>query len=239
MKTGKIILAAAAFIIVAAFLAKDYVSETAQAKEPANTVKPDDKDDMSGWSKASKTAAMMIKKKYGEPDEKSDVMMMWKDTGPWKRTIVYAKEYEHDFPIPHSDVVQQWIDYQVPEDKFDELARFDGSVVCNRTNGELSARCNKEEANMLAINLAYDIIKGNKDVQAARDFYAKQVKDMINGGDPRYTRKLIFTPPSGNTADTDKPSSIISDSDIEKAKQMREKMEREMEQAAGTDGWMK
>ncbi len=98
-------------------------------------------DEMNGWSDASKMAVMDMKKKYGEPAEKTATMMIWNNTGQWKRTIIYAKEFKHDFPIPHTDVMQQFIDYDVPPEKVTELAHYDGSVVCNRTNGEISARC--------------------------------------------------------------------------------------------------
>ncbi len=186
------------------------------------------KDDMSGWSEASKMAAMAMKKQYGEPAEKNATMMMWKNTGQWKRTVVYAKEFKHDFPMPHTDVMEQCIDYKVPQEKFTELSKYDGSVVCNRTNGEISARCDKEGANFLAINLANDIITDKKDVKTARDFYATSVKEMINGGKPAYMQKLQFDVASGNTADADKPSSIITEDDMMKAKKMNEMMKKEM-----------
>jgi hypothetical protein len=187
-------------------------------------------DDMKGWSKASRIAAQMMMKKYGEPAEKTTSMMMWNNTGQWKKTIVYAKEFKHEFPMPHTDVMEQYIDYSVPADKFDELAMFDGSVVCNRTNGEISARCDKEEANFLAINLANDIVKNNKDVNSAREFYAESVKEMVNGGKPAYTQKLQFNVCSGNTEDADKASPVITQDDIMKAKKMMEMQEKEIKE---------
>ncbi len=185
-------------------------------------------DDMQGWSDASKMAVMDMKKKYGEPAETTSEMMMWENTGQWKKTVVYAKEFQHDFPLPHTDVMQQWIDYQVPPEKFTELAQYDGSVVANRTNGEISARCDLEGANFLAINLAHDIIIGAKDVKSARDFYATTIKEMISGSKPSYIQKLQFNLPSGKTAYTDKPSSILSQDDITKMKGMKEMMKKEM-----------
>lgn len=185
-------------------------------------------DDMSGWSDASKMAVMMMKKSYGEPASKTADMMMWNNTGQWKKTVVYAKEFKHDFPMPHTDVMEQWIDYKVPQEKFNDLAKYDGSVVCSRTNGEISARCDKEGANFLAINLANDIITGKKDVKSARDFYAKSIKEMINGGKPEYMEKLVFNVANGNTADADKPNSILTEDDMMKAKKMNEMMKKEM-----------
>src|SRR4051812_45262861 len=78
-------------------------------------------DDMNGFSDASKMAIKMMEKKYGPPAEKTSMMMVWNSTGPWKKTVVFAKEYKHDFPMPHTDVMQQFIDYKVPTDKFTDL----------------------------------------------------------------------------------------------------------------------
>ncbi|MBA3284457.1 MAG: hypothetical protein H0U27_05280 [Nitrosopumilus sp.] len=218
-----ILIAVAVIAIGAVAVAKFSSTEKATASTIEKNISPP-MDDMNGWSEASKMAAMTMKKQYGEPTEKSATMMMWTNTGQWKRTVVYSKEFKHDFPMPHTDVMEQWIDYNVPQEKFSDLARYDGSVVCNRTNGEISARCDKEEANFLAINLANDIITGKKDVKSARDFYATAVKEMINGGKPAYMQKLQFDVASGNTVDSDKPSSIITAEDMMKAKKMMEEM---------------
>lgn len=141
---------------------------------------------------------------------------------------MYAKEFQHDFPLPHTDVMQQWIDYQVPPEKFTEFAQYDGSVVIDRTNVVISARCDLEGANFLAINLAHDIIIGAKDVKSARDFYATTIKEMISGGKPAYMQKLQFNLPSGKTVYTDKPSSFITEDDMMKAKKMKEMMKKDM-----------
>jgi len=227
-----ILIAAAVVAIGAVSFAKLSTTEKVMASPIETNIAPPI-DDMNGWSDASKMAAIMMKKQYGAPTAKTADMMMWENTGQWKKTVVYAKEFKHDFPMPHTDVMQQWIDYDVPQDKFSDLAKFDGSVVCNRTNGEISARCDKEGANFLAINLAHDIITGKKDVKTARDSYATTVKEMINGGKPAYMQKLQFNVANGNTVDADKPSSIITEDDMMKAKKMEEKMKAEMMEEMG------
>jgi len=223
----KIIIATITVVVIAVVIAKFSLSDKAMA-EPTLNGSVSSGDNMSGWSEASKMAVMMMKKIYGEPAEKTADMMVWNNTGQWKKTIVYAKEFKHDFPMPHTDVMEQWIDYNVPAEKYSDLAMLDGSVVCNRTNGERAARCDKEGANFLAINLANDIVKGDKDYKTARDFYAKAVKEMINGGKPAYMQKLQFNVASGNTTDADEASSIITEEDMMKAKKMNEMMKKEM-----------
>ncbi|MDQ3208819.1 MAG: hypothetical protein M3Q37_09465 [Gemmatimonadota bacterium] len=159
---------------------------------------------MSGWPAASKEAAMFMTTKYGSPAAMSKDMMVWGKTGPWKRTIIYAHEYPHEFPVHHTDVMQQFIDYKAPTDMYDDLALYDGSVVLERTSGEMSARCDKEGANFLALNLANDIVTGKRSVQDARKMYGEQVMAMKAKQRAPYTEKLLFQPASG-TGDPDRP----------------------------------
>lgn len=160
---------------------------------------------MRAWPKASKEAAMYMMKKYGKPMHVSEHMAMWGRTGQWKRTIVYNYEMNHQFPGPHTDVMQQWIDYKTPLDKFNDLAMYDGSVVVERTNGEISARCDKEGANFLALNLANEIATGRRSVADARKMYGEQIMAMKAGKPAPYTEKLMWTPAMGGTADADHP----------------------------------
>ncbi len=80
--------------------------------------------------------------------------------------------FDHNFPAPRSGSVESFIDYRVPPNKFTPLAEFDGSVIVERTAGEVSARCHDEQANFLALNLMHDILTGARTVQEARDYYA-------------------------------------------------------------------
>jgi hypothetical protein len=100
-------------------------------------------------------------------------------------------------------VLEQVIDYRVPPDKADDLIAFDGSVVIERTRGELSARCEGEEANFLALNLAHDIVTGKLDVAGARAKYTETMKAFNAGEKPDYMQRLLFEPPSGDTRDPD------------------------------------
>ena len=159
---------------------------------------------MSGWHPASQEAANAMMAKYGAPASMTPDMMVWNRTGPWKRTIIYREAVQHDFPMPHPDVMEQFIDYRVPTDRVDELAMYDGSVIVERTKGEMSARCDKEGANFLAINLANEIAMGRRTPEDARRMYGEQIKMMKAGQMTPYTSGLMFTPPArGN--DPDRP----------------------------------
>lgn len=118
---------------------------------------------------------------YGPPHGQTDEMLVWNNIGPWEKTVIYKEEVDHAFPMPHKDVMEQTLAYKVPIEKFDDLAAYDGSVVAERTNGTLSARCDKEEANFLALNLANDIATGKKTVAQARKYYADAIAGMLKG----------------------------------------------------------
>jgi hypothetical protein len=89
------------------------------------------------------------------------------------------EEIPHEFPVPHKDVFRQVIDYKVDPGKADEILEYDGSVILERTKGEISARCDKEEANFLAINLADEVAKGRRSIEDARKFYAESMMAMM------------------------------------------------------------
>jgi hypothetical protein len=160
---------------------------------------------ISAWPAKSQEAARFMIDKYGQPNEQTPTMLVWHATGPWKRTILYKEEVPHDFPKPHTDLLEQFIDYRVPVDKYDDLAEYDGSVIAERTKGEMSARCDKEAMNFLALNLADEIVRGVKSAQQARAEYAKQAMAFMNQMPAAHTTGLHFAVARGGTADRDKP----------------------------------
>jgi hypothetical protein len=156
------------------------------------------------WPQESKMAAETMIQKYGEPGEATETALMWHKNGPWKRTTVSRDPVDHAFPMAHKDVLEQVIDYRVPPEAFDDLAMYDGSVIVERTKGELSARCDKEEMNFLALNLAHDIVEKRRDVEDARAFYAKTAMDFKQGKKNEYVQGLMFRP-MGRAGDPDQP----------------------------------
>ncbi|MGK9169137.1 hypothetical protein KXR53_22670 [Inquilinus limosus] len=167
------------------------------------------------WPNESREAARLVIQQYGEPDEASDTQLIWHRPGPWKRIVATRTFFEHNFPAPHLDSVESVIDYRVPADKVSDLAAFDGSVVVERTAGEVSARCHDEQANFLAINLMHDIVTGAKSVDEARAYYAKEFADYRRKKPTPYMERLRFPPPLGSTADPDRQ--LLSDEDLQRA----------------------
>lgn len=186
-------------------------------KDGAATMKMDSSEMMqmtSSWAEESQKAAKDMMEKYGAPQEATATMLIWHNNGPWKKTIIYSTPVQHDFPMAHKDVMQQFIDYKVPTGKFDELAEFDGSVVVNRTNGEISARCDKEAANFLALNLADEIVAGKRSPKDARKEYAKQIMAKMAMQPAPLTEKLMVVSPTGSSADPDMPADGMKKSKV-------------------------
>lgn len=168
------------------------------------------------WPEESREAAQLVIDQYGEPDEITDSQLIWKKPGPWKRIVASKAFYEHDFPAPHNDSVESVIDYRVPVEKFSDLAEFDGSVIVERTTGEVSARCHDEQANFLALNLMHDIVTGAKSVGEARAYYAKEFADYRRKKSTPYMEKLHFSVGDESAADPD--VRLLTDEDLEQAK---------------------
>lgn len=75
--------------------------------------------------------------------------------------------------------------------------------MIERTKGEISARCGGTAMNFVAINLAHDIITGERTVDAARTEYARLYEAYQNGQKEPYTERFQFELPSGDTKDID------------------------------------
>ena len=93
--------------------------------------------------------------------------------------------------------------------------KFDGSVIVERTAGEVSARCHDEQANFLALNLMHDIVIGAKTAQEVRDYYAKEFADYRRKKPTPYMERLHFAAGNHDAADPD--VRVLSDQDLEAA----------------------
>lgn len=180
------------------------------------------------WPANTREASNRLINKLGLPDEITSTTLVWKDRDVWKKTVLMKEGIPHDWPMAHTDYLLQTINYKVPVDKLDELGRFDGSVIVDRTKGTLSARCDKEEMNVLALNLAHDIITDKKTVEEARDHFAKTAT-RFKEGDTTNTlvRGLQFNVSKTETGDRDMPATTMREStESREAKEIKEAKER-------------
>ncbi|WP_162605905.1 SRPBCC family protein [Jiangella aurantiaca] len=167
------------------------------------------------WPAESQEAARLVIDQYGEPHEATESQLIWHQVGPWKRVVASRAFYQHAFPAPHFDSVESFIDFRVPVEKVSELTAFDGSVMVERTAGEVSARCHDEQANFLALNLMNDIVTGAKTVEQARARYAEEFLDHRRKQPTPYMERLRFSVEPGTTADPDQR--VLTDEDLDRA----------------------
>ncbi|MCF6157062.1 MAG: hypothetical protein E3K32_00505 [wastewater metagenome] len=155
---------------------------TRKGREGAIPEKPDEttvQQIISEWREAPRTVAQQMIDEYGVPDEATNERLIWHNNGPWKRTEVVNQEIPHDFPVKHKDIIIQTVDYQVPSQKVDELVQYNGSIVVNKTRGEISSHSANEKMNILTLNLAGDIVEEDRDPEEVREVYTDQAREIL------------------------------------------------------------
>ena len=150
------------------------------------------REQLASWPTARQKLAAELIAKYGRPNETSARQLVWYGNHPWKRTVLYREGVKHNFPLPHEDVLEQTVEYRVPPAKFAQLASYNGSLVADRTRGELSAHCDSEEQNRTALNLADDIVTGNRTVDVALGYHAQIIRALETHVPERYPQALKF-----------------------------------------------
>lgn len=154
------------------------------------------------WPPASKKGAEKLLKHYGAPNEATPTKFFWYRVGPWSRIELTADQMLHKFPTTHVDYLTQYVDYPINPDKIADLLKFDGSVIVDRTAGQIGGRCDNEAANTLTLNLAVEVMEGRRSVEDAREFFAETLAAYSLGRDAPYAERLLFDPSTG-TADPD------------------------------------
>src|SRR5918911_5038408 len=169
------------------------------------TVEPADVEQIiAGWPKAQQNVARQMLAKYGPPNEATPTKLFWYRNGPWKRTILSSDVVTHNWPTPHTDFLTQVIDYRVPPERFDDIARFDGSILLDRTRGEVAARCDSEAANVLGMNMVHEIITGKRSYEEAREISQQNTVAYNMGRAAPYAERILFEVPQGGTEDLDR-----------------------------------
>ena len=158
---------------------------------------------LEGWPPKTVALAVELVRKYGEPNEATATRLTWFHNGPWKRTVLLREGTPHNFPKAHQDVLEQTVDYRVPANKVGDLLKYNGSLVIDRTRGELSAHCDSEQQNNIVLNIADDIVKGERNVEQALAYHAQVIVGMRDGDPETYPLKLRFKPPAQGASSAD------------------------------------
>ena len=144
-----------------------------------------------------------------EAGDFSDPRVRWPDD-EWQTTEQPAGEW------PPSRARGRPAAGQAGDEELPDVSGFgDGSVIVERTAGEVSARCHDEQANFLALNLMHDIVTGRRTADEARAYYAKEFLDYRRGKPTPYMERLRFPPGDESAADPDRR--VLSDDDMQRA----------------------
>jgi hypothetical protein len=158
-------------------------NETSAAVQTPETV-------IQNWPERSRSTALALIAKYGEPDRFTGDDLVWSKNGPWQKTVVY-RTAPQGF-LHGQDVLEQSISYDVPDEKIPALKSFDSRINFDKATGELSSRAESESLNYLALNLADEIVTDKRTPDDARDFYRKTVKLSEAGKASPYTDGFVF-----------------------------------------------
>jgi hypothetical protein len=156
----------------------------ASAKSPESVIR--------AWPPLAQTIAKTMIEKYGLPHQYSDNALVWINNGPWRKTVVHRAGWPHRAGMRDTDYLEQSISYEVAPDQVLDLRRFDRRLMVDTATGELSSRSASEPLNFLALNLADEILKGNRSVASARRFYRKTTRLAMAGKSSRYTARFQF-----------------------------------------------
>ncbi len=156
------------------------------------------------WPEPARTAAEAIAERYGPPQERTATLLIWHRNGPWIRTVVHKVGAEHDFPAKHSDVLEQSLPYKVPLNLFSAVATFNGSVIPDRTRGTLTAYGASEAGNVMSLNLARAVARGELSPEQAREKQVAAARALAEGVVPEEAAKLTLEQQQeGDVADPD------------------------------------
>lgn len=164
---------------------------------------------LAGWSKATQTLATQLVTKYGPPADVTSRQIAWYDNGPWRRTVLYKEGAAHNFPSPHRDVLEQAVSYRVPRRKLADVLNYNGSIIIDRTRGEVAARCGSETENIIVLNLVHDIVTDNRNTETAKVYHAQLIRGMQTGDRDSAATELKFKPGQADTGDPDEMAPLL------------------------------
>ena len=158
---------------------------------------------LKGWPPERQALAAHLVAKYGPPQDVSQRQIAWFDNWPWKRTVLYRDGDLHKFPIAHRDVLWQTVNYKVAPNRLAAILAYNGSVLIDRTRGEITAHCDSEEDNFLTLNLADNVATGADTVEQARAYHAQVYEGLRIKEPSEYAYKLRFATPNTNATTAD------------------------------------
>lgn len=146
---------------------------------------------MNRWASPSADVGRRLLDEYGTPDDVTPNQLTWNRRGPWKRTVVWNRKPIYRSPTDMA-VMKQTIDYPLSRAEAGGLLVFSDSLEIDLLHGELSSRADREEINFLALNLADEIVRGEKNIAEAQIEFVRQLQLAASGKITPYMTGLLF-----------------------------------------------
>jgi hypothetical protein len=142
------------------------------------------------WPEKSRLLASAIVSEYGAPDEIAPSQLIWRHCHPWTQIAVYRDPAAAKRP----DNLLEALAYEVPVRRWRALGAFQRGASYDPVRRELVARGENEGANLLALNLADEVVRGRRTPAEANAFYDDTLSLSYSGKSSAYMLHLMFSP---------------------------------------------
>ncbi len=146
------------------------------------------------WPAYSYRLARRMIALYGPPVDSTEDRVVWRNNGPWKRTVVYRNPPSDGLFRKSRGRLEQSVAYEFPKGVAAALAAFDRTIEADEKEGRLTARTDDESSNILALNLADEVVRGKRTAKDAAEFRAKTARLRDSGKSSPYLERLLFVP---------------------------------------------
>lgn len=147
------------------------------------------------WSQTASLAARRMIERYGPPDEVRRDRLVWRGNAPWRITVVRDVRPQLDQTTDADlGVVAQTVGLTLTPFQAAAAAAIDGRVSYDPSHQELTARSDREEVNILRLNLAVDAAQSRLSIDEARQQYARDLLLEASGKTLPDMQTLNFTP---------------------------------------------
>lgn len=148
------------------------------------------RDAVASWPERSRLLADAIVREYGAPDEVQPAQLVWRRRHPWTMIAVFRDAQSPERP----NNLLQALAYEVPLRRWRALSAFERGATYDPVRKELVARTDGEETNLLALNLADEVIQGRRSPAEANDFFDRTLSLSYAGKSSSYMVRLMFSP---------------------------------------------
>jgi hypothetical protein len=143
------------------------------------------------WHQPSAVAGRQLLDEYGVPDDVTPRRLTWNHRGAWKRTEVWDRKPVYLSPVDLA-VIKQTVDYQLTVQQAGALLMFSDGLEIDLERGELASRSSREDINYLTLNLADEIVRGDRTVAQAQSEFVRQLRLAAAGKVSPYMTRLLF-----------------------------------------------